>query len=157
VYSEPGKGTTFKIYLPRVDEAASLEQPRVEHPVARGSEMILLVEDEESLRVLAAGILENNGYSVLLASDAKEAMKLAKEHTDIDLLVTDVVMPGQSGSELAASLRHFLPNLKLLYMSGYTSDLITQHGVLETEAALLEKPFTKNALLNKVRNVLDSE
>jgi len=157
VYSEPGKGTTFKIYLPRVDEAPSLEQPKVEHPIARGSETILLVEDEEPLRVLAAGILEGNGYSVLLASNGTEATKLAKEHSHIDLLVTDVVMPGQSGSELAASLRNFLPNLKLLYMSGYTSDLITQHGVLETEAALLEKPFTKNVLLNKVRTVLESE
>lgn len=157
VYSELGRGTTFKLYLPRVDEAASLEQPKTERPIARGSETILLVEDEEPLRVLAAGILENNGYSVLLASDGREAMKLAKEHRYIDLLVTDVVMPGQSGSELAAALTHFLPKLKLLYMSGYTSDLITQHGVLETEATLLEKPFTKNALLNKVRTVLDTQ
>jgi two-component system cell cycle sensor histidine kinase/response regulator CckA len=105
--------------------------------------------------LLAAGILESKGYSVLQASNGQEGARLAQEHSYIDLLLTDVVMPGQSGSELAATLRHFLPNLKLLYMSGYTSDLITQHGVLETEATLLEKPFTKNALLNKVRTVLD--
>jgi len=157
VYSEPARGSTFKIYLPRVDEAASVEQVKTEHPIARGFETILLVEDEESLRLLAAGILENNGYSVLQASEGKDGVRLAKEHSHIDLLVTDVVLPGQSGSELAAALRDFLPNLKLLYMSGYTGDLITQHGVLETEAILLEKPFTKNALLNKVRTVLDAQ
>jgi two-component system cell cycle sensor histidine kinase/response regulator CckA len=155
VYSEPGKGTTFKLYLPRVDEAADIEEQKREHAVVGGSETILLVEDEESLRLLVAGVLENKGYAVLQAAEAKEATKLAREHSPIDLLMTDVIMPGQSGNELAAALREFLPNLKLLYMSGYTSELITQHGVIETEATLLEKPFTKNSLLKKVRDVLD--
>jgi CheY-like chemotaxis protein len=154
VYSEPRKGTRFKIYLPRVDEAAQVEQQKIEQPILRGSETILLVEDEEPLRLLVAGFLESNGYVVLQASEAKEAIKLARKKDRIDLLMTDVVMPGQSGSELAAALRKFLPNLKLLYMSGYTSDLITQHGVRESEATLLEKPFTKSSLLNKVQTVI---
>jgi two-component system cell cycle sensor histidine kinase/response regulator CckA len=156
-YSQPGKGTTFKIYLPRVDEEPTVKPVNAVATMARGSETILVVEDEEPLRVLVAGFLKNNGYTVLQASGANEGMKLAREHGHIDLLITDVVMPGLSGSELASGIRGFLPRLKLLYMSGYTSDLIAQHGVLAADALLLEKPFTRLSLLTKVRMVLDGQ
>lgn len=154
--SQVGKGTTFKIYLPRVDEALTMERPRTEPPIGKGSETILLVEDEEALRMLTASQLESNGYKVLQASGGEEAIRLAGETHQIDLLITDVVMPGLSGSQLASVLREGIPGLKLLYVSGYTSDLISEHGVLETEETLLEKPFTKHALLKKVRMVFDS-
>jgi two-component system, cell cycle sensor histidine kinase and response regulator CckA len=157
VSSEIGKGTTFKIYLPRVDELAVIEHREAETPIVRGSETILLVEDEESLRVLIAGLLESNGYKVLQASDGKEAIRLASKSGPMDLLMTDVVMPGMSGSDLADSLRAALPELKLLFISGYTGDLISQHGVIETDATLLEKPFTRHTLLSKVKVVLDSK
>jgi two-component system cell cycle sensor histidine kinase/response regulator CckA len=157
VSSELGKGTTFKIYLPRVDEDAVIEHRRAESPIVRGSETILLVEDEESLRVLIAGLLESNGYKVVQAADGKEAIRLASRNGPMDLLMTDVVMPGMSGSDLADALRVSVPELKLLFISGYTGDLITQHGVHETEAALLEKPFTRHTLLSKVKVVLDSK
>ncbi len=152
-----GKGTTFKIFLPRIDEAVSREEPTTEQTIVKGSETILLVEDEEPLRFLIINVLEDNGYTVYPAPDAQEASKRAQELGHVDLLMTDVVMPGQSGNELAALLRVQRPDLKTLYMSGYTSDLITQHGVLETDAPLLEKPFTKNSLLKKVRAVLDTQ
>jgi two-component system cell cycle sensor histidine kinase/response regulator CckA len=157
VSSDLGNGTTFKIYLPRVDEGASIEHRKEQLPIVRGFETILLVEDEEPLRVLAAGLLESNGYTVLQASGGEAAIRLAKEHGHIDLLITDVVMPGMSGSELASLLRVTSPDFKLLFISGYTGDLISQHGVLENIATLLEKPFTKAALLNKVRIVLKGE
>src|SRR5258708_6869214 len=147
VYSEPGKGATFKIYLPRVDEAPTIEHSK---PVkqARGFETILVVEDEEPC----------DEYTVLQASEGKEGIHLAQEHGQpIDLLMTDVVMPGMSGSELATAIRAFLPHVKLLFMSGYTSDLIAEHGVLENDATLLEKPFTKDSLLTKVRVALESQ
>ncbi|HKC00745.1 MAG TPA: response regulator, partial [Terriglobales bacterium] len=147
----------FKIYLPRVDEAPTIEHSK---PVkqARGFETILVVEDEEPLRALVAGFLESNGYTVLQASEGKEGIHLAQEHGQpIDLLMTDVVMPGMSGSELATAIRAFLPHVKLLFMSGYTSDLIAEHGVLENDATLLEKPFTKDSLLTKVRVALESQ
>jgi len=157
VSSEIGKGTTFKIYLPRVDERAVIEHRKAEPPIVRGSETILLVEDEEPLRVLIAGLLENNGYKVLQASAGEEAIRLAKEKGPMDLLMTDVVMPGMSGSDLANALRPSVPDFKLLFISGYTGDLISQHGVIETETTLLEKPFTRHTLLSKVKVVLDSK
>src|SRR5258708_2716560 len=155
VYSEPGKGATFKIYLPRVDEDPTVEHIKPVKP-ARGFETVLVVEGGEPLRALVCGVLESNGYTVLQASEGKEGIHLAQEHGPIDLLMTDVVMPGMSGSELATAIRAFLPHVKLLFMSGYTSDLIAEHGVLETDATLLEKPFTKHSLLTKVRVALES-
>jgi CheY-like chemotaxis protein len=113
------------------------------------------VEDEEALRDLVASLLTDQGYTVLAAQDGKEAINIAKERDDIDLLITDVVMPGLNGSELAGIIRVFLPDLRLLFMSGYTTDLVTQHGVLNTDITLLEKPFTKNSLLSTVRMVLE--
>jgi two-component system cell cycle sensor histidine kinase/response regulator CckA len=156
VSSEPGRGTTFRIYLPQVDEALTDDSAKAEAPLARGTGTILVVEDEEPLRILVASVLENSGYKVLQASGGKEALKLAKEHGHIDLLVTDVVMPGLNGRELADLIRATLPDLKLLYMSGYASDPVTQRGALASDEILLEKPFTKNSLLTKVKTVLRS-
>ena len=155
VYTEPGRGTTFKVYLPRVDEEATAEHDQAQCPPHRGSGTILLVEDEEPLRTLMAGLLEDNGYRVLQASDGDEAIRQAKLQSSVDLLLTDVVLPRLNGRELGIALQGFLPNLKVLYVSGYANELITQHGVLANEGAFLEKPFTKNSLLNKVSAILE--
>jgi two-component system cell cycle sensor histidine kinase/response regulator CckA len=155
VSSELGKGTTFEIYLPRVDEYAEFDDRVLEPAIVRGTETILLVEDEEPLRILMADVLERNGYKVLQASDGAEAIAISKKSGQIDLLMTDVVMPGINGNELASSLRLSLPIFKLLFISGYTSDAISERGVIEADVTLLEKPFTKNDLLNKVRIALN--
>jgi len=158
VYSEPGKGTTFKIYLPRVEGVAEGSEPA--HPrssILRGSETILLVEDEDMVRSLAREILEAHGYAVSEARDSTEALRVCHTHSgSIHLLVTDVVMPGMSGRELAARLGTIHPETKVLYMSGYTDDAVVRHGVLNAGLAFLQKPFTANAFLCKVREVLDS-
>ncbi len=158
VYSEPGQGTTFKIYLPRVDEAVGSLQPgsaRTGPP--RGSETVLLVEDEESVRVLVRDVLQRNGYNVLEVANGKEAIQLSERHPGpIHLVVTDVVMPGMSGRELARRLAIQRSDTKVLYMSGYTDDAIVHHGVLDPGTPFLEKPFTTDALARKVREVLDT-
>jgi PAS domain S-box-containing protein len=157
-YSEPDKGATFKIYLPRVDEPLKEIRERVvSEELPRGSETILAVEDEEKVRKLAVQILKGQGYTVLEASHGEEAMKVAKEHggDGIQLLLTDVVMPGMSGSELAKTLGSLLPKMRVLYMSGYTDNAIVHHGVLEEGVNYIQKPFTVGALARKVREVLD--
>ena len=157
VYSEPGQGSTFKIYLPRVDEAAEAEGPAPAlAPPARGSETILLVEDDEEVRALARETLEANGYVVLPAASAAEALRLAGGGSRrIHLLVTDVVMPQLSGRGLAERLALDDPGRRVLYISGYTDDAIVRHGVLEEGTAFLQKPFTPETLLRRVREVLD--
>ena len=144
VYSEPGQGTTFKVYLPRVGEAAgTIAPPTPVADSASGVETILLVEDEKAVRELAARTLERNGYTVLTAADAAEATQLAQRHGHrIHLLLTDVVMPEVNGRQLAQRLASLRPGIKVLYMSGYTDDAIVHHGVLEPGVAFLQKPFT---------------
>jgi len=158
VYSEPGQGTTFKIYLPRIeetDEKAKLEEAIA--PPARGSETVLVVEDEMSVRRLTRQFLEENGYRVLEAIEGCEALRISNQHKGpIHLLLTDVVMPQMSGRELAHSLVPLRPEMKVLYMSGYTDDAIVHHGLLEQDIAFLQKPFTLDALAHKVRAVLDA-
>jgi two-component system cell cycle sensor histidine kinase/response regulator CckA len=158
VYSEPGDGTTFKIYLPRIEDGASsvdeIREPVVES--IHGAETILLVEDEEVVRTLARQVLEINGYTVLEAESAADALILFEKHEgQIHLMVTDVVMPGKSGRELAERLVPSQPGMKVLYMSGYTDDAIVHHGVLDAGTSFLQKPFTPDALARKVREVLD--
>ena len=158
IYSEPGRGTTIKIYLPRVD--GSLEEPKEpgEAPeIFKGTETILVVEDEMEVRKLVAQILKGQGYTVIEASGGEEALKVARESTGrkIDLLLTDVVMPEMSGRELAETLPFRHPGLKILYMSGYTDNAIAHHGVLEEGINYIQKPFTLEALARKVREVLN--
>ncbi|HKC11225.1 MAG TPA: PAS domain S-box protein [Vicinamibacteria bacterium] len=158
VYSEPGHGTTFKVYLPCLEDAETgVETPTVpEAGPQRGSEAILLVEDEESLRSIVREILEASGYTVMEARHAGHALEIAEEHrTPIHLLMTDVVMPGMSGSELAVRLAASHAETRVLYMSGYTDDAVVLHGVLAADVAFLQKPFTAEALAKKVREVLD--
>jgi PAS domain S-box-containing protein len=157
LYSEPGKGTTVKAYFPRVDATAGSLQPAAQRTVSpRGSETVLLVEDEAALRAVARRTLERQGYRVLEASDAHAALAIAAAHPhDIDLVLTDVVMPGLSGRELAERLAASHPRVPVLFMSGYTDDSIVQHGVLEAGIHYLQKPFTPRSLAGKVRDVLD--
>jgi PAS domain S-box-containing protein len=158
VYSEVGKGSTFKVYLPRVDRPPDAAVPRLAAmPAPGGKETILLVEDETPLRALVAEILRSKGYHVLEAENGENALGLAKEHRGpTHLLLTDVVMPGMSGRELAEKLSQFLPNAKILYMSGYTDDSIVRHGVLATGTAFIQKPFSPDSIARKVREMLDA-
>ena len=157
VYSEPGKGTTFKIYLPRVVAPVGPPQPKVIHaPPPQGSETILLVEDEEGIRLLVLGILRARGYTVLEARGPHEALEISKKFDGlIHLLFTDVVMPQMGGREVAEQITSARPSTKVLYMSGYTDHAIAYHGVLDPGVAFLQKPFTPEALAQKVREVLD--
>ncbi len=156
VYSEPGHGTTFKIYLPRVTETP-LDQPFGGSPEAlHGTETVLLAEDSAGVRAVARKALMRNGYSVIEASDGQSALELAATHSGpIHLLVTDVIMPEMSGRQLADRLRDERPDLLVLFVSGYTDDAIIRHGILEPGIAFLQKPFTPEALARKVRAVLD--
>jgi two-component system cell cycle sensor histidine kinase/response regulator CckA len=158
VASELGKGASFRIYLPRIDKPAAAKSESVQPPLAvGGSETILLVEDAEALRKLAQMFLRDNGYRVLTAADGSEAQQVAAQNPGpIHLLLTDVVMPGINGRVLAERLAPRHPAMKVLYMSGYTDSFIAGHGVLEAGIHLLHKPFTEQALLSKVRELLDA-
>jgi nitrogen-specific signal transduction histidine kinase/ActR/RegA family two-component response regulator len=160
VESAPGRGTTFEIYLPLVEEAAASGElhPALPAPTPGGSETILVVEDEMSVRKLAAEFLGSNGYRVLEAQDGGEALQVCEEHrAPIHLLMTDVVMPGMSGRELAVRLVGARPEMKVIYVSGYTDDAIVQHGVREEGTVFLQKPFSLETLAHTVREVLDSK
>ena len=158
VESEPEKGTVFKLYLPRVGEAPGLAEPERPVQVARrGSETVLLVEDDEALRTLAREILSILGYTVLEATSPSEALRLAEGHPGtIHVLLTDVVMPQMNGRQVADHLLVARPDLKVLFMSGYTDAAIVQHGVLEPGTHFLQKPFTPDGLGRKLREVLAS-
>jgi two-component system, cell cycle sensor histidine kinase and response regulator CckA len=156
-YSELGRGTTFKIYLPRVEEAAAESAPERNARLGlRGTESILLVEDEESVRELIAEALKAQGYNVLVAGNGQEALALAAPaNCRIEMMITDVVMPGMSGRELASRLAQSRPGMRVLFLSGYTEDAIVHHGVLDPGTAFLQKPFSLDALACKVREVLE--
>lgn len=159
VHSQPDLGTTFKIYLPRTEAVAEvISQNQSSTGSSQGLESILLVEDETMVRELSHRVLLNEGYTVLVTHDGKKALEICKEYQDsIHLLVTDVVIPGgMNGRELAQALLSLHPEMKVLYISGYPDKAITDHGVLETGMAFLEKPFTPNSLTRKVREVLDT-
>jgi PAS domain S-box-containing protein len=158
VYSEIGKGTTFKIYFPVVEggSAKVAEESKLE-PGFRGVETVLVAEDEPSVRSLTCRILRNQGYTVLDASNGKDALDIAQRHNgEIHLVLTDVVMPGIGGKELVSRLMSARPGIKALYASGYTDNAIVHHGVLDSGVAFLQKPFTVESLKHKVREVLDS-
>jgi two-component system, cell cycle sensor histidine kinase and response regulator CckA len=159
VYSEPGKGTTFKIYLPRVDQAAEkLRTDRQPASAEGGSETILLVEDDPQLRELTSSILEQCGYKVVLAANADEGLAMCRTiDRDLHLLVTDVIMPGMNGRQLAEQVQQISPKTRVLYVSGYTNNAIVHYGVLDPGLWFLPKPFSLSALVAKVREVLDAE
>jgi CheY-like chemotaxis protein len=156
VYSEVGRGTTFKVYFPsagRVRADAVEDQAR---SLPTGSGTVLVVEDDDQVRRMTRAALESLGYAVLEARSGEEAVGLCGTHEGpLDLVITDVVMPGMSGREVAEAVGRVRPGVKVLYVSGYTDDAIVRHGVLQAEAAFLQKPFTPASLARKVRAVLD--
>jgi len=156
VYSEVGQGSTFRVYLPRVEEAATIIPVTGRGTAVGGGETILLVEDADPLRAMIREILESAGYAVLECSNAEEAASRMAGGTRPDLLLTDVVMPRLSGPDLARELRAVRPGLKVLFMSGYTDEAIARRGVLDTGARFMEKPFTTEVLLQNVRMTLDA-
>jgi two-component system, cell cycle sensor histidine kinase and response regulator CckA len=157
VASEPGRGSTFAIYLPRVDEPASAAVVAPAPAIHRGSETILLVEDEAAVRGLTLRCLQSSGYTVLQAASAEEALPIAAAHAGrLDLLLTDVIMPGASGPELARRLLEKRPGTRVLYVSGYTDASMASQGALDDGAYFLQKPFTPESLARKVREVLDA-
>jgi CheY-like chemotaxis protein len=155
VYSEPGRGTTFKIYFPAATSAAGEEPPPLEPEADRGSETIMVVEDDAAVRDLVRLMLEANGYQVLTVEDGEEAARLCLA-SSVDLVLTDVVMPGLNGRALAERLGDVAPGMPILFMSGYSDEAVHRHGVLGERSAFLEKPFTERALARKVREVLDA-
>ncbi|HSS44119.1 MAG TPA: ATP-binding protein [Thermoanaerobaculia bacterium] len=156
-YSEVGEGTTFKIYLPSVEEAVQSLPPSPAAKPAPGSETILLVEDEEGVRALTRRVLTNYGYTVLEACSGEDAMEVARRTPGmIHLMVTDAVMPGMSGPQLARQLSSLRPDMRVLFISGYTDDAIVRHGLLKPTEAFLPKPFSPDALVRKVREVLQT-
>jgi CheY-like chemotaxis protein len=155
VDTAPGQGSTFRIFLPAVEALRPVLLPSLD-AVVGGSETVLLVEDEAALRNLAQEILRDQGYKVIAAGSGREALELAGSHkAPIDLLVTDVVMPGMDGRELADRLGPVHPETRCLFMSGYTDDAVVRRGVREEGMPFLQKPFTIDALALKVREVLD--
>jgi CheY-like chemotaxis protein len=155
VYSEVGQGSVFKIYLPRVDAPPDAARERPSKQTTTGRDTILLVEDDQRVRAAVSRMLEGRGYRLLVAADGAEARRVAAAHTGpIDLLITDVVMPGESGPEVAQAIReHF--NCKVLFMSGYTDHAVLRSGVLQTGRSFIQKPFAPDTLARKVREVLD--
>src|ERR1035437_6340801 len=160
VYSEPGRGTTFKVYLPRLAGAAAVRRPvsGVHKALPTGSETVLVVEDEAAIRQLTNLILQKAGYTVLLAESPVAAERIAGSHPGlIHLLLTDVVMPGMRGPELAERLLRLRPDLRVLFMSGYTDHAIAHRGFLDAGTEFLQKPFTPLRLTQKIREVLDRD
>jgi PAS domain S-box-containing protein len=156
VYSEPGHGTSVKVYLPRIDQAAAAPPEDQQTKSVRGSETILVAEDDEMVRTLVRTTLERDGYKVLESADPVEARRVAERHKGtIHLLISDVVMPKLSGRELAEQIVQRRPGMKVLYMSGYTDNAVLNSGILHQTVAFLQKPFTPAALTEKVREVLE--
>jgi two-component system cell cycle sensor histidine kinase/response regulator CckA len=157
VSSEVGVGTAFKIYLPRIDACALPQEARIEPPTETGDATILVVEDQDAVRFFATAALIQLGYRVLESSNGDDAIAAAASHPGrLDMLLTDVVLPGMNGKELSERLKKLRPDLKVLFISGYTADVIADHGVLERGMAFLQKPFSPEELAAKVRDVLSA-
>jgi CheY-like chemotaxis protein len=157
VYSEPGKGSAFKLYFPRIAEPSAdlLDSDDVRRR-NRGQETVLVVEDEQGVRELIARMLERQGYKVLTAGNAREAIEVSASHSErIAMLLTDVVMPQMSGHQLAEELERSRPDMKVLYLSGYTENTVVHHGVLDAGVEFLAKPFSQETLAQKIREILD--
>jgi two-component system cell cycle sensor histidine kinase/response regulator CckA len=157
VHSEIGAGTTFQVYLPRVAEAAGPIRAVAVQTPTRGTETVLIVEDEKALRRAARRILSKAGYTVLEAADGAEALRVLEGHVGpLHLLLTDMILPGLNGREVAERISASRPGLKVLFSSGYTNDAVLRDGVLDASAHFLAKPYTAESLVRKVREVLDS-
>lgn len=160
VYSEKGQGTTFKIYLPRIEEMPNIQrkESEVRMVLPQGIETILLVEDDDAVRSVISKTLCNKGYKVLEAVNGAEALKLIRRHDGekIDLLITDIVMPQMNGKDLAAQLKTALPDIKILFISGYSDMVVTRRPLFETNANFIQKPFSLSVLAHKVREILDT-
>jgi CheY-like chemotaxis protein len=158
VYSELGKGTTFKVYLPKSVEAQSSLKSTPSRNRKVGSETILLVEDDDEVRSVATRILRRNGYRVLEAGNGAEALRVCEEEDEpVDLIVTDIVMPEMNGSELAQKIREKQPDARILFTSGYTEDAVVRQSFLHPGEAFMEKPFTPATLARKARELLDPD
>jgi CheY-like chemotaxis protein len=156
VSSEPGKGTTFRIYLPLVmDDFVVGDQTSIPSPLAGGTETLLIVDDEEIVRVFLKKILERAGYKVIVAADGDEALKRFREQQDIDLVLSDVVMPNKNGKVILDEIRKIMPEIKVIFISGYTADIMQKQGIQEEAIELITKPFKKNDILRKIREVMD--
>ena len=158
IYSEPGMGSTFRIYLPRIQKTPEVKEKAFAKKIAKGTETVLVVEDEDSILSLSTTVLERYGYTVLAARTPLQALEMVESHQgSIDILLTDVVMPEMNGKELQNRIERLRPNLKVLFMSGYTSNVIMHRGILESDVHFLQKPFSVESLANKVRKVLDGD
>lgn len=157
VSSEPGKGTSFDIYLPLSDGQVVKDETIITAPVAGGTETLLIAEDEEIVRFFLKKILEKAGYKVIVAADGEEAMARFRERDDFSLVLSDVVMPRKNGNELLAEMRKVNPGIKVLFISGYTADIIQKCGIVDEHVAFITKPISRNNLLQKIREVLDKE
>ena len=158
VYSEVGRGTTFKVYLPRTDEREEAEAPApVDTRALQGAETVLLVEDEDLVRTFVSKVLTRRGYTVHAIADPAKALAYAQDHSGtIDLVFSDVVLPNMSGQTMVTQMRRNHPEARVLYMSGYADNAIVHHGMLDAGTAFLQKPFSADALARKVRDVLDA-
>jgi CheY-like chemotaxis protein len=159
-YSELGVGTTFKIYFPSIEQPLAVAAKPIEQgPLPQGTETLLVVEDDQSVRHLARGLLEAQGYEVLTAPNGQEAMRVVNQNEGppISLVITDVIMPLMSGKVMAEWLKATYPELKILFTSGYTDEAIARHGVLETGVEFLAKPYSRSTLVRKVREMLDAK
>jgi CheY-like chemotaxis protein len=160
VYSEVGKGTTFRVYFPRAHEIAPRAAPAAlpQAQPARGSETLLLVEDNDELRGATMGVLEALGYRVFAAQDGAEALEILRRSArHVDLVITDVVMPGMSGQQVFDQVRTLWPDVRVLFISGYTDNVVLRHGILAGRFDFLDKPFSTDRLSRKVREVLDRD
>jgi CheY-like chemotaxis protein len=156
VYSELGKGTTFKIYFPRVAQATDKSAQTLRAGTPAGTETVLIVEDEQAVRMLMASVLKRAGYTVLEAGNGTEALQVCeKAHSSIDLVVSDVVMPEMSGPDLLKRLKEFKPDIKVLFVSGYTANAMVEHAAFDSKTPFLQKPFTAAGLARKVRESID--
>ena len=158
VYSEPGMGTVIKIYLPQIQKTIEEKEKPFATEIAKGTESVLVVEDEASVLSLIKTALERFGYTVLAARTPSQALEMVECHQgSIHILLTDVVMPEMNGKELKERIEQLKPNLKVMFMSGYTSDIIMHRGILERDTHFLQKPFSVDSLVNKVRHALDTQ
>jgi PAS domain S-box-containing protein len=157
VYSEPSRGTSFRVYLPRFEGAMKIDESTVvEKPIVGGTETILIVEDEETILLTAKAILKHAGYSVLTASTPNDAIALAQKEHMIKVLLTDVILPQMNGKELQNQIMNLIPDIKCILMSGYSANVISHQGIIEEGIEFLQKPFTRKILLDKIRTVIDS-